>query len=59
MRVRFIPKTRFRGGGTRASGGGRRVVRGLTDVDIEWEEWKGEVASDTSGATPIDAGLPP
>ena len=42
VRVRFIPETRFQGGGTRATGGGRRAVRGLTDVDIEWEEWKGE-----------------
>ena len=23
-----------------------RTVRGLTDVDIEWEEWKGKVDSD-------------
>lgn len=42
VRVRFISETRFRGGGTRAMGGGRRAVRSLTDVDIEWEEWKGK-----------------
>ena len=50
VRVRFIPETHFRGGGTRATGGGRRAVRGLSDVDIEWEEWKGEVASDDSSS---------
>lgn len=38
VRVRFIPETRFQGGGTRATGA-------LTDVDIEWEEWKGEADS--------------
>ena len=48
VRVRFIPETRFQGGGTRATGGGRRAVRGLTDVDIEWEEWKGKVEADSS-----------
>ena len=37
VRVRFIPETRFRG-----SGKGRVSMRGLSDVDIEWEEWKGE-----------------
>lgn len=42
VRVRFIPETRFRGGGTRAMGGGRCAVRSLTDVDLEWEEWKGK-----------------
>ena len=46
VRVRFISETRFRGGGSLAGGGGRRAVRGLTDVDIEWEEWKGKVDSD-------------
>ncbi len=51
VRVRFIPETRFQGGGTRATGGGRRAVRGLTDVDIEWEEWKGKVEAD-SGSSP-------
>ena len=50
VRVRFIPETRFRGGGTRVTGGGCRAVRRLTDVDIEWEEWKGEVASDDSSS---------
>lgn len=50
VRVRFIPETRFRGGGTRAMGGDRRAVRSLTDVDIEWEEWKGEVVSDDSSS---------
>ena len=37
VRVRFIPETRFRG-----SGKGRVSMRSLSDVDIEWEEWKGE-----------------
>ena len=37
VRVRFIPETRYRGGGK-----GRVSTRGLSDVDIEWEEWKGE-----------------
>ena len=44
VRVRFIPETRFQGGGIRATGG-------LTDVDIEWEEWKGKVETD-SGSSP-------
>ena len=26
-------------------------VRGLTDVDIEWEEWKGKVEADESGTS--------
>lgn len=37
VRVRFIPETRFRG-----SGKGRVSMRSLSDVDIDWEEWKGE-----------------
>ena len=37
VRVRFIPETRYRGAGK-----GRVSTRGLSDVDIEWEEWKGE-----------------
>ena len=51
VRVRFIPETRFQGGGTRATGGGRRAVRGLTDVDIEWEEWKGKVEADSGSSS--------
>ena len=35
VRVRFIPETRFRGGGTRGTGGGCRAVRKLAVVDIE------------------------
>ena len=54
VRVRFIPETRFRGGGTRAMGGGRRAVRSLTDVDIEWEEWKGKVDTDNPDSTSGD-----
>ena len=37
VRVRLIPETRFRG-----SGKGRVSMRSLSDVDIDWEEWKGE-----------------
>ena len=37
VRVRFLPETRYRGAGK-----GRVSTRGLSDVDIEWEEWKGE-----------------
>ena len=55
VRVRFIPETCFRGGGTRATGGGRRSVRGLSDVDIEWEEWKGKVDTDNPDATSDDS----
>ncbi|MGP1417584.1 HU family DNA-binding protein [Prevotella fusca] len=55
VRVRFIPETCFRGGGTRATGGGRRSVRGLSDVDIEWEEWKGKVDTDNPEATSDDS----
>ncbi len=51
VRVRFIPETRFRGGGTRTAGGGRRAVRGLSDVDIEWEEWKGKLDADDPGTS--------
>ena len=54
VRVRFIPETRFKGGGTRATGGGRRAVRSLTDVDIEWEEWKGKVDTDNLDSTSGD-----
>jgi len=38
VRVRFLPETRYRG-----SGKGRVSTRGLSDVDIEWEEWQGEL----------------
>lgn len=55
VRVRFIPETCFRGGGTRATGGGRRSVRDLSDVDIEWEEWKGKVDTDNPEATSDDS----
>ena len=55
VRVRFIPEPCFRGGGTRATGGGRRSVRGLSDVDIEWEEWKGKVDTDNPDATSDDS----
>ena len=52
VRVRFIPETRFRGGGSLTGGGsGRRAVRGLSDVDIEWEEWKGKGEADEAGTS--------
>lgn len=39
VRVRFIPETSYKqNGSTPAS---RRATRNLTDVSIEWEEWKG------------------
>ena len=41
VRVRFIPETRFNKSAA-GSGSGKRAVRGLSDVTIEWEEWKGE-----------------
>ena len=53
VRVRFIPETRYRGGGK-----GRVSTRGLSDVDIEWEEWKGkekdpkEKKKEEEGGTP-------
>ena len=43
VRVRFIPETRYRGAGK-----GRVSTRGLSDVDIEWEEWKGKEKEDTT-----------
>ena len=43
VRVRFIPETRYRGAGK-----GRVSTRGLSDVDIEWEEWKGKEKGDTT-----------
>ena len=46
VRVRFIPETRFRGGGK-----GRVSTRSLTDVDIEWEEWKGKLDADDPGTS--------
>lgn len=59
VRVRFIPETRFKGGGTRSTDGGRRAVRGLTDVDIEWEEWKGKIDADAAGSSGGDENLLP
>ena len=41
VRVRFIPETRFNKNGA-GSATGKHAVRGLSDVEIEWEEWKGE-----------------
>ena len=39
VRVRFIPETRFSKNG---GGSAKHATRGLSDVEIEWEEWKGE-----------------
>ncbi len=36
VRVRFIPETRFK-----KTGSGKHATRGLSDVEIEWEEWIG------------------
>ena len=47
VRVRFIPETRYRGAGK-----GRVSTRGLSDVDIEWEEWKGEEKGKKKSLTP-------
>ena len=41
VRVRFIPETRFSKSAA-GSGSGKHAVRGLSDVTIEWEEWKAE-----------------
>ena len=51
VRVRFLPETRYRGGGK-----GRVSTRGLSDVDIEWEEWKGKTVSDDSGSPSTPGG---
>lgn len=51
VRVRFIPETHFRrGGGTVYS------TRALTDVDIDWEEWKEKTKKPT---TPDDHNMSP
>ena len=39
VRVRFIPETSYKQNGSTPAG--RRATRNLTDVSIEWEEWKG------------------
>ena len=39
VRVRFIPETSYKQNGSTSAG--RRATRNLTDVSIEWEEWKG------------------
>ena len=51
VRVRFLPETRYRGGGK-----GRVSTRGLSNVDIEWEEWKGKTVSDDSGSPSTPGG---
>lgn len=52
VRVRFVPETRYRRGGSLTTGGSRFAVRGLSDVDIEWEEWKGKTTEPTTPAEP-------
>lgn len=59
MRVRFIPTIRFCGVAREIQVAVVIVVRGLTDVDIEWEEWKGEVGSDDSGSIPSNENIHP
>ena len=39
VRVRFIPETSYKQNGSTPAG--RRATRNLTEVSIEWEEWKG------------------
>ena len=39
VRVRFIPETSYKQNGRTPAG--RRATLNLTDVSIEWEEWKG------------------
>ena len=39
VRVRFIPETSYKQNGSTPAG--RHATRNLTDVSIEWEEWKG------------------
>lgn len=39
VRVRFIPETSYKQNGSTPAG--RCATRNLTDVSIEWEEWKG------------------
>lgn len=40
IRVRFIPETSYKQNGSTPAG--RHATRSLTDVSIEWEEWKGK-----------------
>lgn len=40
IRVRFIPETSYKQNGSTPAG--RRATRSLTDVSINWEEWKGK-----------------
>ena len=51
VRVRFLPETRYHGAGK-----GRVSTRGLADVDIEWEEWKGKEKSLTPAPEPKGEG---
>jgi len=50
VRIRFIPETRFRAGA--GSTNSRVTVRGLSDVKIDWEEWKGVTKKKKGGTTP-------
>ena len=50
VRIRFIPETRFRAGA--GSMNSRVTVRGLSDVKIDWEEWKGVTKKKKGGTTP-------
>lgn len=44
VRVRFIPETK-------RTDGNRRTYRSLTDIDIEWLEWKGDDSANESAIT--------
>ena len=54
VRIRFIPETRFRPGS--GSTNSRVTVRGLSDVKIDWEEWKGVTKKKKGGTTPPPGG---
>lgn len=40
IRVRFIPETHFRRGVSGGSAGKRLATRALTDMNVDWEEWR-------------------
>ena len=54
VRIRFIPETRFRAGA--GSTNSRVTERGLSDVKIDWEEWKGVTKKKKGGTTPPPGG---
>ena len=40
IRVRFVPETYFRQGLVGDSAGKRLAIRALTDMDVDWEDWR-------------------